>query len=107
MLLCVFTVKFPCGVRELSKKIVVRALGSKLPNRTEPESIVSHKRVTIANKTISQTKGKITPSRSKLPMWYHNNTEQVNNRTRIIGGDSASPGEIPWQVHTVVSLGSS
>ncbi|KAK2838752.1 hypothetical protein Q7C36_013566 [Tachysurus vachellii] len=99
---CVPEVKFPCGVKELSKKIVVRALGSKLPNRTEPESIVSQKRVTTANKTISQTKGKITPSRSKLPMWYHNNTEQVNNRTRIIGGDSALPGEIPWQVALVL-----
>ncbi|KAB5571247.1 hypothetical protein PHYPO_G00222830 [Pangasianodon hypophthalmus] len=99
---CVPEVKFPCGVRKMSTRIFVRSLDSKLANRTEPDSSVTHQKVPTTNQTISQKKGKITPSRSKLPTWVHNTTDWVNNRTRIIGGQSASPGDIPWQVALVI-----
>ncbi|MCI4379969.1 hypothetical protein PGIGA_G00234530 [Pangasianodon gigas] len=99
---CVPEVKFPCGVRKMSTRIFVRSLDSKLANRTEPDRSVTHQKVPITNQTISQKKGKITPSRSKLPTWVHNTTDWVNNRTRIIGGHSASPGDIPWQVALVI-----
>ncbi|KAF4091318.1 hypothetical protein AMELA_G00035590 [Ameiurus melas] len=99
---CVPEVKFPCGVRKKSTKIYVRSLRSTLTNRTEPDRSVTQPSVLITNQTVSQKKGKITPSRTKLPKWFYNNTESVNNRTRIIGGDSASPGDIPWQVALVL-----
>lgn len=96
--LCVLTVKFPCGVGQMSKRIYVRSLDS-IRNSTKPDKNVTRPSVPITNRTINQMpKGKITPSRLKLPPWFYNSTERVTNRTRIIGGDSASPGEVPWQV---------
>lgn len=97
--LCV-AVKFPCGIRKTSPRIYVRSLSSASTNRPVCDGNVTSPRVPISNQTVSQKKGKIAPSRSKLPTWFYNSTEWVNNRTRIIGGNSASPGDIPWQVQS-------
>ncbi|KAF7707315.1 coagulation factor IXa isoform X1 [Silurus meridionalis] len=102
---CVPEVKFPCGVRKTSTRIIVRSVGSNLPNTTQPDTSATLPKVPITNQTTSQKtkeKGKIPPSRIKLPIWFYNSTEWINNRTRIIGGDSASPGDIPWQVALVL-----
>lgn len=76
----------------------MRSLNSTLTNSTERERSVTQPRIPITNQTVSQKKGKIAPSHSKLPSWFYDSTEWINNRTRIIGGDMALPGEIPWQV---------
>ncbi|KAF5900864.1 coagulation factor IX-like, partial [Clarias magur] len=99
---CEPEVKFPCGVRKLSKRIYVRSLGSDMTNRTESDKGLTHANVPITNQTTSQKKGKILPTRSKLPIGFYNTTDWINNRTRIIGGNSAMPEDIPWQVALVL-----
>ncbi|XP_060782908.1 coagulation factor IXa [Neoarius graeffei] len=95
---CIPDVTFPCGV----KRINVRSFSANLSNRIKADRNVTHQSVPITNQTISQKKDKLSRSRSKLPMWFNNTTESLNNRIRIIGGDTASFGDVPWQVALVL-----
>ncbi|XP_066504586.1 coagulation factor IXa [Hoplias malabaricus] len=117
---CQPEVPFPCGLRKLSAGSSIRSLGSITANSTGSHSKKRPVRRAVANNqttshitdhTIGQTtkhvnqskEHRIAPSRSRLPQWVFNTTEDPHNtRIRIVGGSQASPGEIPWQVALVV-----
>lgn len=104
-------VKFPCGK---VTKTAVRTLASGPTNSAQSSS----KTIKSTSSTpkpdnlttpsnSKQKKEKIAPSHVKLPEWAFDEYLMTPvptlsaPKSRIVGGNPALPGEIPWQVKTI------
>ncbi|XP_051506187.1 coagulation factor IX-like [Myxocyprinus asiaticus] len=112
-LACEPIVKFPCG------KVSKTASRSFVSGFTSTVNSQSSKRTNTSTSTIPKTENrtttsaskqketKILSSRTKLPKWVFDEylmspiPTVSGPKSRIVGGNSALPGEIPWQVALV------
>lgn len=104
-------VKFPCGkvtktaVRTLARGPTSVTNAAQSSNKTIKSTSKPDNLTTPSNS--KQKKEKITPSYVKLPEWAFDEYLMTSlptvsaPKSRIVGGNPALPGEIPWQVKTI------